>query len=619
MADVDQVFDLLYSGLKSRHGRFTQDSPILPDVWVAFAGNHGQKCELLVSPHNRTRTADLAVELRAILPDTCRVVPNESHVLIEADIWQVLLLLMHTSWLLRIPEPLSGSVLFERAMQLAEHSLSSTRTASVERHQHAMLALQSQAEAASSASEAEAFRLARLFVLAASLVQRETSGAPETLALQPLRSVWERSRQVMSTQTSDSGTAQIWSISTNRRATLALTYSRSTIKADAAVRVFDVSARGIQWAVIDSGVDATHPALSRDAKVEGSTCDPARSRVVATLDFTRLRRLTMGDPTPDDRSDIAEVCKVALSEVDELVEKLRLALYDGRLIDWGTWVPFLTVPHRKGAYRQPRNGHGTHVAGILSACWRPEQYSIDAVPADIRDDPIIGVCPDLEIIDLRAFDGDTADEFSLIAALQYVRWLNQNKSKRVVHGVNLSFSLPHDVRNFACGRTPICEECERLWNSGVVVVAAAGNYGYHDAGPGTQGIYRTIGITDPGNTECCITVGSTHRLMPHAYGVSYFSSRGPTGDGRLKPDLVAPGEKIRSLGLKAEAHIQDGTSMAAPHVSGAAALLLARYPELIGQPDRVKNLLCATATDLGRDKSFQGAGLVDVLRAMQAM
>jgi hypothetical protein len=59
--------------------------------------------------------------------------------------------------------------------------------------------------------------------------------------------------------------------------------------------------------------------------------------------------------------------------------------------------------------------------------------------------------------------------------------------------------------------------------------------------------------------------------------------------------------------------------MAAPHVSGAAALLMARHRELIGKPARVKQILCATATDLGREKSFQGAGMLDVLRALQSV
>ena len=82
---------------------------------------------------------------------------------------------------------------------------------------------------------------------------------------------------------------------------------------------------------------------------------------------------------------------------------------------------------------------------------------------------------------------------------------------------------------------------------GVVVVAAAGNHGYrkYTTEEGTTSeAYNSISITDPGNADCVITVGATHRLRPHKYGVSYFSSRGPTGDGRIKPDLVAPGEKI---------------------------------------------------------------------------
>jgi subtilisin family serine protease len=101
--------------------------------------------------------------------------------------------------------------------------------------------------------------------------------------------------------------------------------------------------------------------------------------------------------------------------------------------------------------------------------------------------------------------------------------------------------------------------------------------------------------------------------------VSYFSSRGPTGDGRLKPDLVAPGEKIRSTVPNDGDALLDGTSMAAPHVSGAAALLISRHPEFIGQPQRVKEILCKSATDLGRERYFQGAGLLDILRALQSI
>jgi subtilisin family serine protease len=63
----------------------------------------------------------------------------------------------------------------------------------------------------------------------------------------------------------------------------------------------------------------------------------------------------------------------------------------------------------------------------------------------------------------------------------------------------------------------------------------------------------------------------------------------------------------------------DGTSMAAPHVSGAAALLMARHRELIGSPRRIKEILCSTATDLGRERHYQGAGMLDILRALQSV
>jgi hypothetical protein len=232
------------------------------------------------------------------------------------------------------------------------------------------------------------------------------------------------------------------------------------------------------------------------------------------------------------------------------------------------------------------------------------------------------MCPDINFYDFRVLAKTIEDtEFAIIAALQYLRYLNDRHTYLTIHGANMSLSIPHDVRNFACGRTPICNECERLVESGVVVVAAAGNLGYQsfETKNGSYEGYTAFSITDPGNADGVITVGATHRYKPHTYGVSFFSSRGPTGDGRLKPDLVAPGERIESCLPNGEWGELDGTSMAAPHVSGAAAMLMARYDELIGEPRRIKQILCDSATDLGRERSFQGHGMLDVLRAFQSI
>uniref|UniRef100_UPI00131B1080 S8 family serine peptidase n=1 Tax=Streptomyces bicolor TaxID=66874 RepID=UPI00131B1080 len=91
------------------------------------------------------------------------------------------------------------------------------------------------------------------------------------------------------------------------------------------------------------------------------------------------------------------------------------------------------------------------------------------------------------------------------------------------------------------------------------------------------------------------------------------------GDGRPKPDLVGPGEDIDGPIPGEGIAAMHGTSQAAAHVSGAAAMLLARYRELLGRPELVKQILCTTATDLARERDFQGHGLVDVLRAMQSV
>lgn len=273
------------------------------------------------------------------------------------------------------------------------------------------------------------------------------------------------------------------------------------------------------------------------------------------------------------------------------------------------------------AVTQPEDpaGHGTHVAGILAG----ELPGVAAATVEERDEqgevrrmetPIQhprGVAPQCRLVSYRVLDESGRGPMSrLIQALEHIQERNAHGRRLVIHGVNLSVGYEFDAEWFACGQSPLCIEVDRLAASGVVVVVAAGNTGNGAA----------LSINDPGNAERAITVGATHRDMPHVYGVSYFSSKGPTGDGRRKPDLVAPGERIVSCQAGTRGYAErSGTSMAAPHVSGAVAAFLSVRPEFLGRPDEIKRLFLASATDLGRERYFQGAGLLDLLRALQAV
>lgn len=422
----------------------------------------------------------------------------------------------------------------------------------------------------------------------------------------------------------------LWSISRNRMVSISIEKSISCTKADAGRRVFDIDGSGIAWAILDTGIDAGHRAFRKqDAKTGkpfqtpfGAIKDPEsnRTRIVASYDFTRFRDIIVGIHSNsgkerhqsikctgnDDDQPLTQV------EVNNYISEIGNDLRKGRMLDWTILAPLLRIPHNRSQYTPPEHPHGTHVAGILGA------NAIDKIKGDL-----IGMCPSIQLYDFRIMDSSgTGQEFNILAAMQFVRWLNSQKEGLIIHGANMSFSTIHEVASYACGQTPVCLAAERLISDGMVVVAAAGNQGQaifqSPTGLNERG-FRIVNITDPGNAEQVITVGSTHRSRPHSYGVSYFSSKGPTGDGRLKPDLVAPGEKIVSTGLNDTTERMDGTSMAAPHVSGAAALLLSRNTELIGRPRKVKEILCKTATDLGREKYFQGCGMVDVLRAIQSV
>jgi len=268
------------------------------------------------------------------------------------------------------------------------------------------------------------------------------------------------------------------------------------------------------------------------------------------------------------------------------------------------------------------NGHGSHVAGIIAG-----EYELHAA-----DDELIhlaGMAPQCGLHVYKVLDDDGAGQDSwIIKAIDHIAETNERAGKLVIHGVNLSLGGPFDASVYGVGHSPLCAELRRLWRQGVLVVLAAGNEGYQVLASAEGEIEANLDLTiaDPANLQEAIAVGSIHKRNPHTYGVSYFSSRGPTADGRMKPDLVAPGEKILSAthrtSQKRKPKVDDlyvamsGTSMAAPHVSGLLAAYLSVRPEFIEHPEAVKATLLEHCTDLQRDPYIQGRGMPNLVKML---
>ena len=631
---TDVVNRILY-GSGDRQ-RFTQETPILPEVWQCYAAFPGQPQDLLVTPLKSTSALALmhsvieaAGEERMALLKRAHFAPLQSFLAVKLTFHELNRhLLPRTLWARTAWKSFKSKTLPTEFPQKAFwEAFSSALSPEAWAEFPADVRKEADESSKSEPLRGNLLDIARILTLTAIIYvaeESEVTGLKRVRDLAPHRSeiiAWiDRLLKLLPKiaeaakldEEDGNETPLIWRISNNRPISLADENARSTVKADAAYRVFDVKCDSITWAVVDSGIDQRHEAFLIDP------LDPnSRSRVLKAYDFSILRQLLDpaydpelgGDPTENPAFGIAQERSGLLpGKVREHFENVYQS-YRTQMLDWSSIEPLVSVVDPK----TPDDGHGTHVAGIIGADLREKK---DRTRTKLR-----GVCPDIRLMDFRILSGTPEDtEFAVIGALQLVRYLNSHNQYIVVHGVNLSLSIPHVVESYACGRTPVCDECERLVGAGVTVVAAAGNNGYQRFLT-EKGVYRgyaTLSITDPGNADAVITVGATHRRDPHTYGVSYFSSRGPTGDGRMKPDIVAPGERIESSLPNNETGTLDGTSQAAPHVSAAAAMLMARYPELNRQPQRIKEILCSTATDLGRERAFQGHGLLDVLRALQS-
>lgn len=267
------------------------------------------------------------------------------------------------------------------------------------------------------------------------------------------------------------------------------------------------------------------------------------------------------------------------------------------------------------AQARDKDGHGTHVAGLVAGRSADGRYR--------------GLAPATKLVIYKVLDDKGQGEDAwIIKALDHIAQLNRNSASGLaVHGLNLSLGGPFDSTVYGCGFSPLCKELRYQWRDGVLVVVASGNEGQLDVRTpdGEARLHATMSIGDPANLEDCIAVGSVNADKPHLYGVSAFSSRGPTADGRAKPDVVAPGERIVSCNAAhgtpgAPAYVpESGTSMAAPQVSGLLAAFLSVRREFQGRPDEVKRLLLDTCTDLGRDRYLQGRGMPNLMQMLLAV
>ena len=225
------------------------------------------------------------------------------------------------------------------------------------------------------------------------------------------------------------------------------------------------------------------------------------------------------------------------------------------------------------------DSHGTHVAGIIAANGTLKGVAPEAILYAYR--VCTRLCPTSYIVQAldRAADPD------------------QNPiTQDALDVVNLSLGGPGNMEDLGT------IAANKAAQAGIVVVVSAGNSG---------NVPNAIGT--PGNAELAITVAATNNNDK----ITNFSSRGPSvSDIAFKPDLAAPGDFIRSTMPKKEYGYNSGTSMSAPHVAGAAALL--KQQQKSRTPAQIKSLLVNTAKDLKVPITAQGRGRLDVLAAANA-
>ncbi|WLD94169.1 S8 family serine peptidase [Alkalihalobacillus sp. AL-G] len=253
---------------------------------------------------------------------------------------------------------------------------------------------------------------------------------------------------------------------------------------------------------------------------------------------------------------------IVVAVIDTGIDASHVDLDEGKVLGWKDFVNNRSTPYDD-------QGHGTHCSSIVAGDGDGNATNK-------------GVAPGAGLVGVKVLDSQGSGSMSDVTA--GIDWAVQNKD---VYGIEvLSLSLGTSASSDGTDSTSVA--VNNAVDSGLVVTVAAGN-----SGPSKQ----TIG--SPGAAEKAVTVGAGADLGEGGFFLAYFSSRGETADGRIKPDIVAPGYNITA----AEANTgngyitHSGTSMATPFTAGTVALMLDANPSL--SPSQVDITLADTAEDWG--------------------
>ncbi len=284
-----------------------------------------------------------------------------------------------------------------------------------------------------------------------------------------------------------------------------------------------------------------------------------------------------GSPTAYSKND------VVVAVIDTGIDPNHMDLDGGKIIGWKDYVNSRTTPYDD-------NGHGTHCASIATGTG-------DANSA------YKGVAPGAALVGVKVLN--SAGSGSMSTVTNGINWAVTNKA---TYGIKI-ISLSLGTSGSSDGTDATSVACNNAVDQGIIVCVAAGN-----AGP------KKYTIGSPGAAEKVITVGAFADVGHNGFYIAYFSSRGPTADGRTKPDVCAPGYKIMAARAgTTNGYIEySGTSMATPFMAGVAALMIDANPS--ETPTQIKSILSTTSIDFGptgKDIDF-GWGRLDAYAAIKA-